>query len=804
MTDMLLEFLLILAIDAVFIGLCALALLPLAIYKKAAFAVLKRNFIGYFMNPTGYIFLCLFVFLTSLAAFYPHEFFNAKLASLHQLNKFLPYIMLVFIPAITMSVWSEERRQGTDELLLTLPAGDFDIVIGKYLAAAAIFTCSLIFAQISHYAMLIALTLGQMDTGLLCATYFGYWLTGLAMLAIGMVASFMTKNLTVGFILGALFNAPLVFAALADTIVWSWLARGIAYWSISARFEDFGRGVISLSSTIFFVMIVVVGLYVSVVLIGTRHWFGGRESMSLIGHFLLRTLSLIVIAVSVTVFFANHDLRYDTTEGRVSSLSPDTIKLLRNLEPEHPIVIHAFISEQVPQDYVQTQYNMRSLLKEFASYSGDIQLRMYDNLKPYSDEAKIAEERFGVIPQTVRTRSQGVFKDEKVYLGAAFTSGLEKVVVPFFEYGVPVEYELIRSVSTVAKAKRPELGILRTDAQLFSMPTFQGGQMQSTRQEMIIDELEKQYDVEQVDATAPIEVGQFDVLMVVQPSSLDPTGMQNLVTAIQAGQPTAIFEDPRPTFLSAPATGEPRTPPMMGMMGMGQQELPKGDIALLWDTLGIDPPVSLGGMRGPQPDLVWQAYNPYPKLRMFDIPDTWVFASNAAPGGENAINQEDEISRGIEQIFFPNPGMIEKKSGANDLELTPLVSTGTRAGRLSYSAFMQNNNNPYTMKIAQGQPLEEPLLLAARIRSLGDEDAAAGDEQDEQTADSSDENGEDNASSGGGINVIYVADIDLMMSAFLQIRARPTSHRRRARRRIRRAPEAGAPCRAFPPTHRRL
>ena len=834
MAAVLLKILMLVVLDAVFLGVCVLLLWPLCAYRRAAAAVLKRNFVGYFSNPTGYVFLCLFVLLTSFAAFWPHEFFTANLANLDQLNKFLPYIMLVFIPAITMSIWAEERSQGTDELLLTLPADDFDIVMGKYLAAAAIYTASLVFSQLSNFAVLASLTYGDLDTGLFFTTYFGYWLVGLAMLSVGMVASFLTSNLTVGFILGAVFNAPLAFAANADVIVPSTrLARAVAAWSLSAHFDDLGRGVASVSSVIYFVLVAVLGLYLSMVLIGVRHWSGGRDGHSMLSHYVARTAALVAIAISLVVLFTHHDpLRVDFTLGRVSSLSPKTKAILRELRPAHPIEIEAFVSAQVPEVYVQTKYNLVSLLKEFRAMSGGkVNVRLHDDLEPFSDEAAMAEQRFGIKPTMVRTRTRGAFKDEQVLLGAAFSCGLEKVVVPFFDYGVPVEYELIRSIGTVAQGARKKVGVLRTDAQLFGGFTFAGGMPQQIPKQEIVEELQKQYDVEEVDLNSPLEVGKYDVLLAVQPSSLSPEQFTNFVDAVKAGQPTAIFEDPMPIFMRmVPGTGEPKQAPGGGMFGGGGPQ-PKGDIKQLWKVLGIDSPGEPGMMEGFSPDIGWQQYNPYRKLQIQGIPDAWVFASNDAPGAQEAINPDDPITKDLTEVLFPVPGVIQPAK-ESELKFTPLIKTSEFAGTITYEKFRANQEDPNRLRAVQGRPRGEQIL-AARIREVPSEapkspakeadakkadapgnkdstsggaahsgeskkgpdasdgkeakpanpekkaenqEAAQSESKGETKADAKKEAGEkpkEEPPKKRPINVVYVTDIDLMINAFLRIRARP-------------------------------
>ena len=241
------------------------------------YAVFRRNFVSYFANPTGYIFICVFVLLSSLAAFWPNEFFNANLANLDQLNS-NPYlnfftIMLVFIPAITMGIWSDERRQGTDELLLTIPASDLDIVLGKYLAAVAIFSVSLLFSLACNFAVLKRL-LGEPDwavprniPGLLAGRPgdAGHRHGGLVP---GRQPDHRLRA-------GVVFNAPLVLAFAADAVFGPTAAPLLKQWSLAGQFRDFSRGIWTLSATAYFLMIAAVMLYLCMILIGRRHWRSG-------------------------------------------------------------------------------------------------------------------------------------------------------------------------------------------------------------------------------------------------------------------------------------------------------------------------------------------------------------------------------------------------------------------------------------------------------------------------------------------------------------------------------------------------
>ena len=634
-------------------------------------AIFRRNFFSYFANPTGYVFICVFVLLSSFAAFWPNEFFNSNLANLDQLNKYLPYILLVFIPAITMSIWADERRQGTDELLLTIPANDFDVVIGKYLAAVAIFTVALVFSLFCNFVVLA--WLGSPDFGLFLATYIGYWFVGLAMLAIGMVASFLTGNLTVGFVLGALFNAPLAFAASADVILPQQAALSVKSWSLESQFRDFGRGVISLSSVAFFLLIVAAMLYLSMLLIGRRHWQGGKDGSSMAGHYFVRAVALVLAAVGLVLIAERFDRRVDISVERLSSLSPQTRKLIADIDPKHAVRIDAYVSPVVPESYVQTRLNLLAALREFEALDRNkIEVAIHDT-EPLSENAERAEQQFGISGRPVTSQTRGAVTRDEIYLGLAVTSGLNKVVIPYLNRGIPVEYELARSIATVADAKRKRLGVLTTDAKMFG--GFDQQTFRPTPEEPLIEELKKQYEVVQVSPDAPINE-KYDVLLAIQPSSLSQEQMNNFIDVVRRGQSTAIFEDPFPLFAhGVPATSAEKQPQGNPMMQMGQRPMPKGSIQPLWELLGVDFSAN---------QVVWQEYNPFKKFlefpKEFDFVDTGLDANRV-------FNQKNAISSGLQMLLFVFPGYIQKLN-SSQLAFEDLVQTGTDTGTVAYDQIL--------------------------------------------------------------------------------------------------------------------
>jgi ABC-2 type transport system permease protein len=713
-------------------------------------AVFKRDVVNYFSNPAGYVFITLFVLVSSWAAFCLPEFFASNLANLDSLNKWMPYLLLFFIPAITMSIWADERKQGTDELLLTLPARDVEVVLGKYLAALGIYTVALIFS-LSH--VIILFWLGSPDPGVLFATYLGYWLMGAMLISIGMVASLLSSNATVAFILGAVFGAVPVFAYLLSSVLGDRLGRMVEELSVRAQFSDFGTGVISLGGVFYFLSLAAGMLYLNIVLLGRRHWAGGERSKGLGTHSLVRVCAVVVALASLDVLVGSAAARWDASAEKLHTLSNESRALIAQIPADRPVYIQCNYSPTVPREYVQTKANLIGLLKEYAALGGSrIRLNLIETER-FSREAADAQKKFGIEPRKVLSTEQARQSQQDIFLGVAFSSGVEEVVVPFVDRGLPVEYELTRSIRTVSRAKRKKVGILTTDAKM--MGGFDFHSMGQENEWSIITELKKQYEVTSVSADDSIP-SDFDVLLVAQPSSLAQRQIDNLTAYVRRGKPVLLFCDPAPVLAGlqlAPST--PRMPPG-GPFGGGPPPEPKGNLRPLLDLIGLDWPDDM---------IVWDRYNPHPQLQ-FDDPEV-VFVGPGS-GADEAFNKSHPASSGLQEVVLLYPGLLRAK-GSAAMKFTPLMRTADTGGTIAFSEIVRpglfgqslNRNRVHI-------PTGEAYTLAAMLQGPAQPDLSDDSEQGKEKKDEAKKS--KLSDHPAQISAIVIADLDMVSDRFFEIR----------------------------------
>lgn len=717
-------------------------------------AVFKRNFLSYFSSVIGYLFVVAFVGLMAFRAFTP-EFFADNQATLDQLNGWFSLILLFIIPAIAMTSWSEEKKQGTDELLFTLPAHDMEILLGKYLALLAIYTTALAFSFVFGTSIVLKCLTGKsifnpidfdFDLGLILANYFGYWISGAALLSAAMVASVLTNSPTVAFILGsAICSIPVALGRIAFPN--KLYLSNLANLGIDEHLRDFGLGMIPLSGILYFVSFAGFMLYVNLVMIAKRHWSGGPHG-DMGWHYLVRGVALAVTLICLNVAVSGFaGMRADLTAERIYSVYPTTREALKAIDPKKPVVIQAFVSPKVPGEYVATRSNLIGLLRQFDQIGGDkVRVRIVetDQFSTAADEAK----GFGINPQQVQSQRGGKFSVESIFMGCVVSSGSDKeVVIPFFDVGTPVEYELTRSVRTITSDKEIKIGVLSTDVKLsggFDPATFR-----QSPEWRIVTELKKQYKVEQVMADSPI-VGDYDVLIAALPSSLTEPQMQNFVDYVKQGKPTLIFDDPIPLFDLRSAPRQPKPSQGGGPFGGGQQPpVPKADGGKATRLM------NLLGVAWDNGETVFDLYSPHPEYTDLMIgPELiWVGAKSGPNGG---FGSKSPVTSGLQEMLVPFPGTIRPRENAG-VEFTPLLRASPQSGTIAWEDLIKETPSFFGMGGPQINreaphmlPDGEQYVLAAQIKSK----SAGKDDK------------------GDKVNVIYVCDLDMISDSIFDIRER--------------------------------
>ncbi len=545
--------------------------------KNVILAVAKRDLKSWFGNPTGYMFIILFVALSVFALLWPQEFWRNNLANLDTLNDYFPALAVLFCAAITMGTWSGERSNGTQELLFTLPARDSELLVGKYLAAFGVYTMSLVFLLTLPLGLSF---LGAPDWGQLFSNFLGFWLLGAGLVASSMIGSQLSENQTLSLIYGAIVSAVVVYVGVLLR-----QAGAGQFWYVSGpigQFQDFARGMVSTSGVLLFVGLTVTFLHLNLALLARRHYRPGQlEGV----HGGLRFVALAVGTAALTVIGVNALPRIDGTVERIHSLSGESKKLLAELDPKKPVFVTAFVSDSTPPQLVQQKRSLLNLMDQFARLGGGAVQQRVVVTEAFSKEAQDAEKNYGISARTMRNDEIGTDSQVNVFLGFVVQSGTEEVVVPFVEPGLPLEYELTRSIRVAAKAERKKVGVLKTDVELYGGFDFQTFAQKQRWQ--IVDDLQLQYKIENVDADKDYPEG-LDALIVPQPSSLGQEPMDRLQKWILAGNSALLLEDPAPMSAPGTAATDQKGGARAQMMGGGGPQ--KGNFTGLLTSFGVTMP----------------------------------------------------------------------------------------------------------------------------------------------------------------------------------------------------------------------
>ncbi len=230
-------------------------------------AVLRREFSSFFKSPIGYVYLAVYFLI---AGFYFWMLMGIQSPDISLVYSSLFLFSCILVPILTMKLFSDEKKQKTDQLLLTSPVSLSSLVYGKFFATFFVYGIGV---SITVLFTLILAAFGEVDWMVMIGNYLGLLLLGAAMIAIGELISSLTESQIIAVILSLIVTVMLL---LLDSVVSMlsipFLSDIIAAISITQRYNDFVNGILDISNVIFFVSIVVVVNFITVRILEKRRW----------------------------------------------------------------------------------------------------------------------------------------------------------------------------------------------------------------------------------------------------------------------------------------------------------------------------------------------------------------------------------------------------------------------------------------------------------------------------------------------------------------------------------------------------
>ena len=429
-------------------------------------SIFKRESAAYFNAPVATIFLLIFSSL--LGGLFMTTFFLVNKAEMTFFFEILPWLLCIFMPAITMRAWAEDRRGNTLELLLTFPMKTTSLVIGKYFAALFFYFTALL---ATFLIPTMVFTLGTPDLGQIAAAYFGAFCLGSFFLGIGFFISGFCRDQIVAFVitlvacLGLHLLGQEVVAATLD----GWI-QGLGTWlrlafSAEVHYSAFSRGVIDLRNLVFFFS----GSFLLLML--NAFWMDGRSRRGVLAIFLGGCVFCFGIFIFLNGVLSNVSIRSDWTEGKIYTMADASRKILKKLQAPATVKLYISPREKMPTAFKTFERDLVSKLDELRIASaGKLKFEVIhmdaSNITDAKDAEKTAEGQVtkkGIYPFQVQSVEADQM-DVKLIYAAMTLSYLEKpedIIPQIYPTDLSsFEYKLISKIYKMTFEKYPKIALI--------------------------------------------------------------------------------------------------------------------------------------------------------------------------------------------------------------------------------------------------------------------------------------------------------------------------------------------------------
>lgn len=339
-------------------------------------AIFKREFKSLFWNITGWLFIGITLALFGLYFFvynlsYGYPYISYSLSA-------IAFLFMVTVPILTMRVLAEEKHAKTDQLLLTAPISVGKIVLGKFLALALVYTICI---GVICVAPLVLMIFGEVPLAETYVGILGFWLYGLATIAIGTFVSSLTESQ----VISAVVSFGLIFVGYMMSSICSvisssgnLLTKILGCYDLYTPLDDFFNGTLSVTGIVYYLSVIALALFLTEQMIQKRRWTISRNMIST--SVFSTGMIAIVVALTVVVNLIASALpetytQIDATSQKLYSITEDTEKYLDTLKDD--VTLYVMVNKNSKDD------NVDRTLQKYASASKHVKVKYVDpNVSP--------------------------------------------------------------------------------------------------------------------------------------------------------------------------------------------------------------------------------------------------------------------------------------------------------------------------------------------------------------------------------------------------------------------------------------